>query len=190
MDPESQQGGGGIMSGKIMGMPSLVFVALVAAAAYFLFFRNKSTASAGGTSDAGSSDTLTSGATTVDTGAVQVTVNAGGSGDAGGGGGGGSVSGGGSSGGGSSGGGSSPGGGNPQPSPPQPTGTATVTVPNITGERGEAGKDILAAAGLKLKQSPPGSPKGKTTTIISQNPKGGAKVAKGTTVSDVIRVNK
>lgn len=73
---QPQGGGGGIMSSKIMGMPTIVVVGVVAVVAYFLFFR-KSSASAGSPSTSGGGGTATSGNTTIDKGAIQVTVKQG-----------------------------------------------------------------------------------------------------------------
>jgi PASTA domain len=165
MDPEQQNGG--FMSSKIMGIPVPVLIIGGALIAYFLFFRNSSSSSSGSgaSSSTSGTNTLTTGNTTVDTGAVAVTVN------------GGSTS-------------EESGNSNPGTSTPTPASTTTVTVPNIVGQRGATAKSTLEKAGLGVSQSPKTTPKGKTTKVTSQNPKAGAKVAKGSIVSDVVTVNK
>lgn len=70
----------GIMGGKILGIPSIVWVGGIALIVYFLFFRNSSSgtsSSSGGSAGTptGGSGTITTGATTIDSGAVQVSVS-------------------------------------------------------------------------------------------------------------------
>src|SRR5580658_2134246 len=67
-----------------------------------------------------------------------------------------------------------------------PAGTATV--PTVTGKRGEDAKDAITAAGFKPLQTPATTPKGKTTKVTSQNPKGGSKAAKGSDVAYAVSV--
>lgn len=69
--------------------------------------------------------------------------------------------------------------------PPKEGGTppVSVTVPKVTGKHGEDAKDALQKAGFKVLQDPATTPRGKTTTVTSQNPAGGTKAAKGSTVS-------
>jgi len=69
MDPEEGQGQPGIMH-----IPWWVWVAGAAVLAYFLFFRNSSSSDAAG-STSGGGGTITSGNTTVDSGAVTISVN-------------------------------------------------------------------------------------------------------------------
>jgi hypothetical protein len=79
MAPEPTPGGGGvgnIFTGKIMGIPGIVWLIGAGALAYFLFFRN-SGSSSGSPSTSGvgpGTSTITTGQTTIDTGAVQVSV--------------------------------------------------------------------------------------------------------------------
>jgi len=168
--PAEPEGGGGFMTQKFMGIPAIVWLLGAAAVAYFLFSRN-SASSGSGSSSAGSSDTLTTGDTSVATGAVQVTVNAGGSGDTGG------------------------GGGNTQPSPPT-TGTTTTTtnsgtveIPNVVGMKGSAAEALLKARGFRTTQNPKTTPKGKTTKVTRQSPTPG-QAKKGSTVNLDLSVNK
>jgi hypothetical protein len=70
------------------------------------------------------------------------------------------------------------------------TSATQVTVPNVTKSRTEVGKARLKAAGFKVTQTPATTPKGKSTTITSQNPTGGKKAAKGSTVTIAVSVNK
>jgi hypothetical protein len=77
----------------------------------------------------------------------------------------------------------------PTPTPtPTPT-AAKVTVPNVVGKRGEDAKDTIQKAGLVDQQVPATTPKGKTTTVTSTDPKAGTKVDKGSTVSVAVKVN-
>lgn len=77
MDPEAPPGGGGgLMGSKIMGIPTIVWVGGVALIVYFLFFRNSS-GSASGVSTSGGGGTATSGNTTIDKGAIQVSITQG-----------------------------------------------------------------------------------------------------------------
>lgn len=66
--------------------------------------------------------------------------------------------------------------------------TGTVTVPKVTGLRGEDGKKAVEKAGLVWKQDPDTTPAGKTTTVKTQDPKAGSKVDKGSTVSVTLSV--
>jgi hypothetical protein len=77
--PEAGATGGGIMHQKMMGIPVPLLIIGGALIAYFLFFRNSSSSSSGtaASSTAGANDTVTGGTTTVDSGAVQVSVNTG-----------------------------------------------------------------------------------------------------------------
>jgi hypothetical protein len=70
------EGGGGIMSHKIAGIPTVLIVGVVGLIAYFVFFRNSQSGVNPATSGGGG--TITTGNTTIDTGAVQVTVSQGG----------------------------------------------------------------------------------------------------------------
>lgn len=69
--------GGGFLTQRFFGIPAWVFLLGAAALAYWYFSRQGGIGGGGASSSAGSNDTLTSGNTTVDTGAVQVTVNTG-----------------------------------------------------------------------------------------------------------------
>jgi PASTA domain len=64
----------------------------------------------------------------------------------------------------------------------------SVTVPNFVGMKGEDARKAAQDAGLVPKQSP-GVPKGKTSTVQSQSPKAGSKVASGSTVSMVLKIS-
>lgn len=166
-------GGGGLMGSKIMGIPTIVWVGGIALIVYFLFFKNANSGSTPTTSGNPGTNTQTTGATTLDSGAVTVTVNQTGADDTG-----------------------------DQPSPPvvgggtgsggggSTTSPNEVTLPNEIGKRGEAGQNALKALGLKTKQTPARTPKGKTTTITSQKPGSGTKVPKGSTVDVGLKVNK
>jgi hypothetical protein len=73
------------------------------------------------------------------------------------------------------------------------TGTTTgsapeVTVPKVVGDKGDTAGDALRAAGFKVTQTPSSTPKGKSTKVISQNPAGGSKAAKGSTVVVALEV--
>jgi len=61
--------------------------------------------------------------------------------------------------------------------------TTTATVPSVVGERGEAARAKVSAAGFKPIQVPPTTAKGKSTIVRSQNPAGGTKAAKGSDVA-------
>jgi hypothetical protein len=82
MAPEETGGdGGSFLTRKVLGMPAFVWLALAAAAAYWYFSRHSSSSAAGagaGSGDTGGSGTVTTGGTTVDTGAVQISVDTGG----------------------------------------------------------------------------------------------------------------
>jgi PASTA domain len=67
--------------------------------------------------------------------------------------------------------------------------TAKAKVPNVVGMKGETGRTVLGDAGFKVHQSPATTQKGKSTTIVSQTPKGGSSVSKGSTVSITVKVN-
>lgn len=87
----------------------------------------------------------------------------------------------------------SPPGGYPSPikltdTPAQAGPTSSVTVPKVTGERGEVARQNLQAAGFKVSQSPSTTPKGKTTTVTGQTPAGGSKAKKGATVHLTVKV--
>lgn len=73
MAPEAGASGGGLMGGRILGIPTLVWVAGAALVSYFLFFRGKSTAGAGGTSTGGGG-TSTTGNISVQPQPVSITV--------------------------------------------------------------------------------------------------------------------
>jgi hypothetical protein len=81
MPPDPPEGGQSFLTMKFMGIPALVWVAVVAGVAYWLYSRNASSTAAAGSSSAGSSDTLTTGNTTVDTGAVSISIDASGNSD-------------------------------------------------------------------------------------------------------------
>lgn len=155
MDPETE-GGGGFMSQRWFGMPAPVVIIGVALLAYFLFFRNSGGIGQG--SSAGGSDTLTTGNTTVESGAVRVVVNAGNNGED-----------------------------NDQPKPPHKGITRTVTVPDVVGKPGEAARDAIMKAGLRARQIPARTPAGKPTVVVSENPRGGGKARKGSVVTTHVR---
>jgi len=67
--------------------------------------------------------------------------------------------------------------------------TTQVTVPTLMGDKGEDARKTVQSLGLKWKQTPPTTPKGKTTQVQSQSPKAGTKVAPGTTVSVTLKVS-
>lgn len=177
-DPPAGGGGGSFLTAKFLGIPALVWIAGVAAIAYWLYYRNSAASGGAASSTAGANDTLTTGDTTVDSGAVSISIDA--SGDTGG-------SSSGSGGGGGAGGGGGGTGG--QPTPPVTGKATTVTVPNIVGKPGATALDQLKTAGLVGSQSPKTTPKGRATTVKTQSPAGGAKVAKGSTVKDTVTVN-
>lgn len=68
-------GGGNFFTAKIMGIPGVVWLIGAAAIAYFLFARSSSSGSAGSPSTSGGGGTVTTGQTTIDSGAVQVSVS-------------------------------------------------------------------------------------------------------------------
>jgi hypothetical protein len=150
MDPE-QPGG----SHRIMIL--LLVAGGAAVLAYFLFFRNSS--SAGGSTSGGGGTITSSGSTTLQTGAVQVSVtqNPDTSGQT---------------------------TTNPQPTPPgkKPTTSQSISVPNVVGKTGQNAAAQLKKAGLAYAQSPVSTPKGKRTKVTSEEPAAGKKVAKGSTV--------
>jgi PASTA domain-containing protein len=67
--------------------------------------------------------------------------------------------------------------------------SGTGTVPNVVGQRGEAASAAIKGAGFKPLQTPSSTAKGKSTTVTSQNPKGGAKAAKGSDVAYAVKVD-
>jgi PASTA domain len=67
--------------------------------------------------------------------------------------------------------------------------TSQVTVPTIIGERGEDARKTVESLGLKWSQTPSSTPKGKTTTVKTQSPTGGSKVASGSTVKATLTVS-
>lgn len=155
MDPE-QPGGGGMMSSKILGIPTIVWVGGIALIVYFLFFRNSSQ-SAGSPSTSGGGGTIDqSGTTRVESGAVQITVtqnpqdNDGDSDD---------------------------GSGNPQPRPKPKPRTKKVTVPNVVGRTYAQAAPVITKAGLK-----PHKRFAFTGPVTSETPKAGSKVPRGSTV--------
>jgi hypothetical protein len=78
MAPETGTSGGGtnFFTQKIMGIPGVVWLIGAAAIAYFLFARSSSSSgSAGSPSTSGGGGTITTGQTTIDQGAVQVSVS-------------------------------------------------------------------------------------------------------------------
>lgn len=119
MDPES--GGGNLLTNRYFGIPGWVILAGVGVLAFWWFSRQSGggLSGGGGSSSAGSNDTLTTGDTTIDSGAVQVTVTTG------------DVT------------------NNPQPKPPKKPGTATVTVPTVTHMSYPAAANKIKAAGLR-----------------------------------------
>jgi PASTA domain len=68
-----------------------------------------------------------------------------------------------------------------------PSSGAQVTVPGVVGERAETAGAKIRAAGL-VPHLTPGTPKGSIGHIESQDPKKGAKVAKGSTVQLTNRI--
>jgi hypothetical protein len=78
MAPEAGGGGGSFLTAKVMGLPWIAWIGIVAVGAY-LFLAHKSASSSATTptdSSTGGSGTITTGATTIDTGAVQISVSA------------------------------------------------------------------------------------------------------------------
>lgn len=149
--PEDQGGGGGgFMSQRWFGIPAPLVIVGVALIAYFLFFRGSG---GGGTSTAGGPDTQTVGDTTIDTGAVQVSVNTG-----------------------STNSNDTTLGDNDQPGPPPVPKTTTVTVPRVIGEPAGMARRRVTRRGLE----PAGITQGRVRT---ENPAAGTKVKKGSTVT-------
>jgi hypothetical protein len=74
------------------------------------------------------------------------------------------------------------------PVPVPPVKPTEVSVTNVVGKGSEAGTDILLAQGLKVDNKNP-TPKGKAGVITSQSPKGGARAAKGSTVTIHAKIN-
>jgi hypothetical protein len=74
--------------------------------------------------------------------------------------------------------------GNPQPQPPTKTRTSSqsITVPNVVGERANAGIEALQDAGLGYKSTTGPRDKSKTYDVASQQPTAGAKVKKNSVV--------
>ena len=60
---------------------------------------------------------------------------------------------------------------------------AAGTVPDVVGKTGDEAKAALKSAGYTTVQVPPTTPKGESTRVTSQNPKSGAKAAKGSPVA-------
>lgn len=76
MAPEpGADGGGGMLTKKIMGIPVVVWVGGIALIAY-LYLRNRS-GSAGSPSTSGGGGSVTTGSTRIDKGAIQVTITQG-----------------------------------------------------------------------------------------------------------------
>jgi hypothetical protein len=73
MAPEAAPGGGNFMTKKVMGLPIIVWVGGAALLAY-IYFRSRSSASAGSPSTTGGGGTATTGGATLQKGAVQVTI--------------------------------------------------------------------------------------------------------------------
>lgn len=71
MEPD----GGGIMSQRVFGMPMPLVIAGVGLIVYFIFFRNSSSSTQPSTSGGGG--TITTGNTTIDKGAVSISVKGG-----------------------------------------------------------------------------------------------------------------
>lgn len=65
--------GGNFFTQKVMGLPMIMWIAIVAGGAYFLFMRNSS-AGQGSPSTSGGGGTITTGSTTLQKGAVAITV--------------------------------------------------------------------------------------------------------------------
>jgi len=81
------------------------------------------------------------------------------------------------------------GGGTTTPPPtksPVPT-SGNVTVPNVVNSRGSVAKLALIGRGLKSKQVPATTPRGKGTVVTSQSPGSGTKVKVGSTVTINVR---
>jgi hypothetical protein len=75
MAPESGGGGGNLFTGRIMGIPGVVWLLGAGVLAYFIFFR-KGSAGAGGSTSGGGGTIDTSGTqTTLQKGAIAVTVS-------------------------------------------------------------------------------------------------------------------
>lgn len=67
-------------------------------------------------------------------------------------------------------------------------GAGKVKVPDIVGERGSAARAKISAAGLKYKQEPAKTPRGRETEVTSQAPHAGTEVAKGAEVTAQVKV--
>jgi hypothetical protein len=124
MSPEDGAGGGmgGIFTAKIMGIPGIVWLIGAAGIAYFIFARKSSAASAGSPSTSGGGGTITTGQTTIDSGAVTVSVSQGGSGDT----------------------------SNPQPTPTPPPKKSTGSATPVVYGGNTKSKTITAPGGLDL----------------------------------------
>jgi hypothetical protein len=68
-------------------------------------------------------------------------------------------------------------------------GTTKVTVPNLKNKSGEEAKAIGEGLGFKVTQSPTTTPKGKSTTVTSQNPASGTKATHGSTIHVNLRTS-
>lgn len=185
-EPQTEGGGGGnILTAKYFGLPGFVWLGGAAILAYFLFFRNKSSASTSGTTSGGTSGSG-SGSETGGNITVNVPKNRSQPVNA-------------ASGSTSPNGANTPGQGgqtgtpNPQPTPtPAPsTGSSTtttttpatnnVTVPNVVGQRLATATGILTAAGLR--EGGASQISGISQTVISQDPAANTSVAAGSMVT-------
>jgi hypothetical protein len=71
MDNDTQ---GGFLHSKIFGIPAIVVIGGIGLIVYFIFFKNSSSTSSGSPSTSGGGGSVTTGATTIDKGAVQISV--------------------------------------------------------------------------------------------------------------------
>ena len=69
---DEEQGGGGFLIGKIMGIPTIVWIAIVGIGAYFLLSRGSSS---GASSSGGGGTATQSGTTDIQKGAIQISVS-------------------------------------------------------------------------------------------------------------------
>ena len=65
-----------------------------------------------------------------------------------------------------------------------------VRVPGIVGLKGDTAKNDITGIGLKWKQTPASTPKGKTTTVTAQSPRAGTQVNSGSTVTATLKTDK
>lgn len=154
MDPE-QPGGGGFMSSRIFGIPTIVLIGGIAILAYLYFRHAQNAQAAGSPSTSGGGGTVTTGTTRVEKGAVTINVTQQGSDQD----------------------------NDTQPTPGGRGRRKRVVVPDVTGEKWGQASQELQKTGLKAGRTHPfaGAVRGERPQAGKRVPKGSTVMLSGGT---------